>query len=232
MLRKIIVSNLIFICTTLFGYCFSEEELANIEYSKYGEIYNTQSIAERLNRLENDFFGMGQSGDIDSRISMLSKMTENSRRSAIIDPMSNYYPGQKKSGIRNFWDNVSSAFSEEGTITGFTPPISSSGYTTGYSSGYSNNIYRNEFTNYLNNPNRYCPYYYNNYNNSFFNRIFNRNKGIVNSRYYNNPRNYYNRMPLPPYAAYNNPHLNRMNRNYYQIPPNVTTKSSVQIIKD
>ena len=246
MFKKLIILNILYIFTALMGLCFSEEELAGLEYSKYGRVYTGESISERLNRLENDFLGMAQSGDIDSRISLLSKLNGNSRGSAIINPLENYYPAQKKSALRNFWDNITSTFSDSESITGFTPPIS----TSGYNLGYSNNMYRNNFTDFLNNPSGYCPYYnrYNFYNNRFFNRNYHNNHGFINSNSQNNRfNNFYNKnfrlQPniyncfTPRLGAYNpmtdayNPY-NRYTRTYFQTPPDMTTKSSVQIIKD
>jgi len=226
----------------LISFSFSEDELAGLEYSRYGEVYGSDSLSDRLNRLENDFFGMAQTGDIDSRISMLSKINGNSRGSAIINPMENYYPGQKRSRIRNFWDNVSSTFSDSGSITGFTPPMSSSGYNM----GYSNNMYRNSFSNFLNNPGGYCPYHnrYNNFNNRFFNRPYHNNHGFINSGLNNNRfHNFHKPHGCPlhhihPYQNNINPMFNnynpnnRFSRTYYQTPPNITTRSSVHIIRD
>ncbi len=216
MLKKIIVLNFAYIFTMLIGFCFSEEELEQLEYSKYGQIYNEESISERLNRLENDFFGMSQNGDIDSRIEKLSKIAENSKRAAIIDPLESYYPGKKKSSSRNFWDNITSSFSDDGIITGYTPSY--------YNQGYSNNVYRNELFNSLNSSNRYCPYN-SSYNNRFFNRFFHNSNNTLNKKAYNKH--------LPPNGYRNyNPYSNRLQRNYYQIPPSITARSSVHILED
>ncbi len=213
MLKKLIILSLLYFGMSLFGFCFSEDDIAKLEYSKYGEIYTNESISERLTRLENDYFGMTQNGDIDSRINMLSKMTENSKRSAIIDPLESYYPGKKKNSARNFWDNFSSSFSDNGVITGYTPPL--------YNQGYSNNIYKNELRNSLNYTNGYCPYN-SSYNDSLFNRFLHKSNNKINKPVYK--RN----LPTP----HNNLRGRRLSGSYYQMPPNITTRSSVSIIED
>lgn len=233
MLKKLFIIKIIFLFTAIIGFCFSEDEITNIELSKYGESYANESIAERLNRLETDFFGMAQSGDLDSRIDMLKHISGNSRQSAIINPRENYYPGQKRSAIRRFWDNVTSTFDTTGTMTGFTPSMT----TSGYNYGYSNNAYGNEFLNFMNGYNNYCPYHnrYHNHNRYLHNPFYNNNNFInsgLNNRYFNNgynPNRYYNgRHPHRPVHYPNN----RIQRSSYWLPPTVSTRSSVQIIRD
>lgn len=234
MIKKIFILNLVFFCTAAIGLCFSENELTNIELSKYGESYANESIAERLNRLETDFFGMAQSGDVDSRINMLNHLAGNSRQSAIINPQDNFYPGKKRSAIRNFWDNVTSTFDTTGSMTGFTPSMTNSSY------GYSNNMYRNEFLNFMNGyNNNYCPDHnrYHNNNRYFNNRFLNDNNFInsgLNNRYFHNHNNanYHNRVHRHPHGMNGNYPYNRVHRTYYSVPPNVSTRSSVQIIRD
>ena len=233
MIKKLFILNIIFFCSAAIGLCFSENELRNIELSKYGESYTNESIAERLNRLETDFFGMAQTGDIDSRIDMLNHIAMNSRQSAIINPQENFYPGKRKSAIKSFWDNVTSTFDTTGSITGYTPSMTTTGY------GYSNNMYRNEFLNFMNGYNNYCPYhnrYHNNnryFNNQFLNNNNFVNSGLNNSYVHNNkhnPANYHHRFNQYPYGNYF-PN-NRFQRSYFSTPPNIATRSSVQIIRD
>lgn len=255
MLKKIFVLCFLFFMSQMFVYSFSEDELSNIEYYKYGKSYNTDSISSRLNRLETDYFGMAQNGDLNSRLDMLSKMAGNSQNSAFLSPEDSFYPGKKKSAIRNFIDNVSSTFADTGTITGFTPSMS-----TGY--GYSNNIYGNEFRNFMNNYNQYCPYHnrHNNYinrpfnfdrsvhhlGNNWNNPYWNRHRNNYNAFYNNNPfinsgnnihNNHFHRYPHHHYNVHN-PYNNMMYpypRNYVRptnLNSNITTRSSVHIIRD
>ncbi len=246
MLKKLLIINVLYIICALAGFCNIEDKLTNIEYAKYGESFTYETISDRLNRLETDYFGMAQTGDIDSRIDMLSTMSKNSKQMISQNPYDSYYAGQKRSKLRNFWDNVTSTFDTTGTMTGYTPSITTT--TNGYNNyGYPNNMYRNEFLNFMNNPNQYCPYHNRYHSNNIVNRVFNNPNNIwnrnINNRYYNpyhyrhnpyinnNLYNPYNR--INGYNPYNNPYNPRYSsRTTYYTPPNVATRSSVQIIKD
>ncbi len=222
MIKKIFILTAVLFYGINYANSFSDDDLARIEYSRYGEAFENQSLSERLNRLETDIFGMAQSGSVDDRVSMLAKMSDNNLNSRIISPSENFYPGVKQSKMKSFWNNITEPFSTTSSMTGFTPSWTSSGY------GYANNMYRNEFLNFLNNQNQYCPYH-NRYHNT--NRFFNRlhpNNGFLNSNvnrpYYHNNLHTHNHI----YNQY------PYNRNYYNqyIPPNIATRTSVHIIKD
>ncbi len=226
MLKKLFLINIAMFSIALAGYCFSEEQLSKMEIIEYGQSYPDESIASRLNRLETDYFGMVQSGDIDSRIDMLKRMSNNSKRSAILLPEDNYYPGEKRSAMGRFWDNVTDTFSG-GTVTGFTPGLDMNSY------GYSNSVYGNGFNNFFNNL-PYCPYHNRYHNNNFFNRAYRNINRFANSGFnYNYPnfnrhyygRNHYNR----PYSPYYGPYRRMIPQNNLT---NLATRSSVHIIKD
>ncbi len=227
MFKKLLLINVVMLSMALTGYCFSEEQLSKLEIIEYGQSYPDESIASRLSRLETDYFGMVQSGDIDSRMDMLKRMSNNSKRSAILLPEDNYYPGEKKSAIGRFWDNITDTFSD-GTVTGFTPGLDINSY------GYSNNFYRNGFNNFFNSIPNYCPYNNRYYNKNFFNRAYRNINRFGNSGFnYYSPNyignyyrpNYYNR----PYSPYYNPYSGMIPQNMLT---NLTTRSSVHIIKD
>ncbi len=207
---------------------FSDDELARMEYTRYGQAFENESLSTRLNRLESDVFGMAQSGSVDDRINMLAKLSQDSIKSPISPIYENYYPGDKPSKLKSMWNTISAPFSTTSTMTGFTPSWDSYYGTTG--SGYANNMYRNEFLNFMNNPGNYCPYHnrYHN-NNRFFNRPYYQNKGFLNSGikrpyYHNNLHNHnYN-------GNYYNYYRNFNNNPYFT--PDITTRSSVHIIRD
>ncbi len=126
---------LIFPCVAL---SYSEEQLSNLEMNQYGETFVDDSFLDRLNRLEIDILGMRQAGDINNRIGRLNQISFEE----INTPSFDYYKPEKRSAIKNLWDNVSSVF-DAGYMTGFVPPLNNS-YGTNY---YQNNIQD------------YCPYH-------------------------------------------------------------------------
>ena len=60
-----------------FAFASYEDSLFELETLKYGKSFQNESISQRLLRLEEDYFGLSQSGDISSRISMLNKIAQN-----------------------------------------------------------------------------------------------------------------------------------------------------------
>jgi hypothetical protein len=210
MFKKLLISNLIFIFSLGNVFAYSDEVLNNLELKKYGQIFEYESLSERLNRLETDYFGMSQSGDLDDRISKLSQISINSRTYPSAYPYENYKP--KKATMRTFWDNFSSLF-DSGSITGFTPPMSVYGY-----SPMQENIYRQQYLDFLNNPQSYCPYH-NRYN------YFPQNR--LNSSY---PYSI-NHSPIRHDYMGNYP-INRYYRPNFYNPPNIYTGAGVHIIND
>lgn len=234
MFKKILILNIAYLIGSLAGYCDLGDKLTDIEYAKYGESFTYESISDRLNRLETDYFGMAQTGDIDSRINMLSTMSRSSKQIAVQNPYDAYYTGKQKGKLRTFWDNVTSTFDSTGVMTGYTPSMT----TNSYNYGYPTNMYRNEFLNFMNNPQSYCPYHNRyHYNNHILNRPYHNNWGMINNqninnRYYNRIHSPYNNMYNPYWGGQNyNPYF-RTPRNMIYTPPNIATRSSVHIIKD
>lgn len=239
MLRKIVLSIAILLCVQVCVYSYSPEQLANMEMVKYGQSYENDSLSSRLMRLETDLFGMTQSGDIDSRLDMISQMIGSSASVPAYTPdnsyysqnNSYYYPQKKESAIKRFWNNLTDDFSS-GAITGFTPPLTSTGYV--------NDLYGNGFMNFTNNSGRYCPLHNTYHNNGFFNNnphnfwngrnryhnAFNRGHNfrhplhLGRNPYYTNFNSYAN-----PYGYYGN----RIPTNTYN---NVLSRSTVHILQD
>lgn len=226
MFRKILFACLFCLFFQLVGFSFTVDLLNDIEYKKYGISYPDESLAERLNRLETDYFGMEQQGSIDSRIDMLSRMSSNRRSTAVLPPNYNNYHLKKKSAIRKFFEN----FTDDGVVTGFTPSITSSTFSNGssyYSSGsnYAGNFGRNAFNNFFNGRNNCCPYHNN----------FHRNMNWGNNINHNFGNNFHNNLgngfpPPPSMHNYQRPQ-SRIVRNFYN-PPNIYSSSSVHIIRD
>ena len=230
MARKLyFVFVLLFVCVVQVC-AYSDDDLSVLEKQNYGMSFEDESLSDRLNRLEENFFGMAQSGDLETRFDNLFKISTGKKESAIVTPDYDYYSvsKQKKSGIKNFFDNFTSPFSQ-GVVTGFTPPI-----------GYSNSFpsYGNDFMNFLeNNNNQYCPYHNsyhnrNNYRNNKFLRKYNNN--LSSSRKYRNYNNHY-----PSKYGYNHPHRYSsynpyLSQNYRPTLGNRTfsTGSTVRIIND
>lgn len=161
MIRKVLITGFLFFAVSLVGFCYSEDELSMIEMKKYGQSFVDDSLSDRLIRLETDMFGMGQSGDIESRINLINRMNANSTYSSIVAPEYNY--SNKKGFLGNIFDGFSS-----GTMTGFTPPM------TGYSSNYGNYCpYNHHYNNRANKPfrNGYNSGNHHNHNHNFQHRL-------------------------------------------------------------
>ncbi|MBQ8886290.1 MAG: hypothetical protein IJY61_01135 [Candidatus Gastranaerophilales bacterium] len=222
MFIKFLYLGLFYFCIQLIGFCYSEEILSELEYQKYGATFQNESLAQRLSKLETDFLGMEQKGSIDERLDLLYRISNNSRTTAIQKP---YYPSssiKKKSAIRKFFDNIG----DIGTMTGFTPSLSSTTYNNGsYYDSYGNNNLSNwgnrVFNNFLDTQNNYCPYHNSHHNNHFNHPIHNRHWMS------NNINREYTHSYMPQHIH----PQNRVVRNFY-IPPNIQSRTSVKIIRD
>ena len=237
MLKKIcFVIVLLFVFSNM-GICYSEENLSAIEFSRYGQSYENESLSSRLMRLESDLMGMTQSGDIDSRIELISRMADNSDLSAV-QPNNIFYPEKKKSAIRNFWDNVTSSTSS-GSLTGFTPSMDSTGYY--------NSMNNNGFWDFFNSSPSFNPYY--NPNTSCTYNSFYRNTPYFRNHLLNHPferniserkRHFHRRAPYQRYYGnnfgirpnYNNPYYNYGRAVPTNINSNYATRSAIHILKD
>ena len=142
MVKKIFLSFVSFFVISISGECYVEDQLSVLEMNNYGQSFVSDSLSERLNRLETDILGMRQNGDVDERISLLTKILQGN----IATPNFDYYKPTKRSAIRSILNNVSSAFSnDDGFMTGYTPPM-----------GFS---YGSNMNNYHYSQPQYCPYH-------------------------------------------------------------------------
>ena len=197
MARKLYFVFVLFFIFVCQGFSSAADDLSVLEKQNYGMSFEDESLSDRLNRLEENFFGMAQSGDLETRFDNLFKISSAQKESAIITPDYDYYSVSKpKKGIvKNFFDNFTSPFSQ-GVVTGFTPPI-------GYSNSFSS--YGNDFMNFFDNSNnQYCPYHNsyhsgNSYRNNKFLRKYNNN--LSGSRKYRKHDNRY-----PSKYGYNHPY--------------------------
>ena len=204
MLKKIFILNFVLLIFTGIGYCYSEDELNRLEFLKFGQVYEQDSLGERLNRLEAYCFGMSQSGDINTRINNLKQLSNSTPIMAY--PYDNKYPAKKKNKIKTILDTASEFFGA-GSLTGFTPSFTGS--------GYSDNMYQNEFNNFFNNQNSYCPYQnqYKDYNNNL--------SPDIDKNLFSEYSQYMHNFPIG----------RHYNESFYT-PPNITTGTGVHIIKD
>lgn len=148
MFRSFILSLILLVICPCFALSYTEQQISNLEFNRYGQSFVDDSLADRLNRLEMDVLGMSQSGDIDSRIGRLNDIFMHEMPTPQID----YYKPERKSAIKNILNNVSSLF-DNGYMTGFIPSLENS---------YGSHYYRN------NSP-QYCPYH-NSYHSSYHHR--------------------------------------------------------------
>ena len=230
MARKFYFILILFFVFVSHVFAYSDDDLSILERQNYGKSFEDESLSNRLNRLEENFFGMAQSGDIETRFDNLFKMSKNQKQSAIVSPDYNYYSvsKQKKGFVKNLLDNFAAPFSQ-GVVTGFTPPI---GYGNSFSS------YGNDFINSsYNNQSQYCPYHnsyhygYNHRNSKFLKKY--RNNNLSNNYKYRKYRNHHS----PRYGynhPYNRPYNPYLSQNYRPTFGNTTftTGSSVRIIND
>lgn len=182
MVKKILLSIFFLVIVVSKVFAYSNMSLEDIEMFQYGQIYENENFLSRLDRLEKDMLGMEQSGSIESRLNNLTKISANRVQNPAILFDNYQHPQERTSAIKRFFNNVSASFSDDETITGFTPDLGSMGTS---SSTYSNNY-------------NYCPYH-RNYNSSYYNpfrkNFYNRNKiGKYFSRY-NNRMSHYNHHP-------------------------------------
>lgn len=224
MFIKFLYLSLFYFFIQLIGFCYSEDILNEIEYKKYGTTFQNESLADRLNKLETDFLGMEQKGSIDERLDLLYKISNNSKNTTIQRPYYENYQTKKRSAVRKFFDNLG----DLGTVTGFTPSLSSNYYNNGsYYDSYganSQNWNHSGYNNFFNN-NNYCPYH-NSYHNNHFNHPIH-NRHWIGNNFHNNHFQEYNSPYLPQHIYPEN----RVTRNFY-IPPNVQSRTSVRIIRD
>ncbi len=207
MIKKYVITALIIMQLPILAPAYTEDNLDSIEMAKYGRVYSTENLANRLRRLETDYFGMAQSGDIDKRISMLQQIAVNERMPYYPDINDEYfYLSKKPNALQRFFNNVSSVFYSPGVVTGYTPNM------------YNPN-WNNEYMNFMNSRNSYyCPYH-DTYHRGINNRF--------RSRYYGNYRNRYGNS----YGYnFNNPY----SRGYIPTDAltNVATRSTVHILQD
>lgn len=231
MIKLLIFYSFLVVSIFSCAFAYSENDISRLEFQKYGRCYEDDSLAERLSRLENDYLGMTQSGDIDKRVYNLltiGKSTSNGFES-YDDFNQEQVPVQKKGKLKTFWNNISSGLNDMGSMTGFIPPLTTYSNYNGYSPYYNGNGYWNSYNpnSYSNDPfhnnhiyHRGCIQHPHNYFNPINNRIVNR----INSNLYNN--RYYNGVIFPNMYPYQN--------SYYPTNgyTNYSTRSTVTILND
>lgn len=213
MLKKISILFLFlfFVLNNVFAY--SDDVLDKMEYIKYGTVFNQEALASRLNRLETDYFGMRQSGDLDSRIENLSKIVK-AGNYGNIQPYNAYVPS-KKNLFQKVLNDLS-GFMSMPYMTGFSPSILDE------DAPYNNDLYDREYMKMRNNY--YCPA-----------------DGVYDRNHYQKFRNYNkygnNRNNLNSYNPFMNRNPYRYIPSYNPYIPtdsykNVSTGSTVHILND
>ena len=196
-------------------------QLSKIERKVFGRTYVGDDATNRLQRLESNVYGAIQRGDERNRLTRLSSATQNysnkypeyaynnsyyNYNNYYNNPYYNRYtpyrPYNRLPRLRNVIRNL-----RNGSLTGYTPPLSNS----------FNNSMSSSLGNYLG---------YNNTQNSYYNPGF----GYSNSQnsYYNNgyswSNNYQNPFSGSTYSTYSNP----QNTNIYYTSTNGNTVSNGQ----
>ena len=167
-----------------------EENLSELESSAFNQIYSEDDLSTRLTRLEREFFGAKQSGNIEKRLQKLMNngyyCDEPEEYSAIIGNNQN-----KKKGIKGVLTRIIDDFSTQG-ITGYTPQMNASYGGSYYNtmpsdiySPFSSPFYRNKY---------YSPM--NNYRKSDFQNKYKTNPFLPKvSHKHKKPNNYYHYRP-------------------------------------
>lgn len=179
---------------TLDEKCISNKEkntLASLEKKIFNQTYSNQSAKERVERLEKSVLGANQCGDLNSRIATLktasSSLEDQSRQLANMQQY-NFQndPYRPQNGLKNMVKNFFSPFSG-GSMTGFSPPVTSSPYYQPYSA-YQNPA-QNMYNRAWNNINTNQPYANpQGANNTFYRDIFQDNGG--DEMYYTDGQHY------------------------------------------
>ena len=102
MLLKIGITILLIFYMAADGICYTDDRLAEIEQREYGQVFEDDSLSARLMRLETDLLGMSQSGDIDSRIDILSKLSNSYMGVNPVNYGKEEIKTTKRSAIKNF----------------------------------------------------------------------------------------------------------------------------------
>lgn len=117
-----------------------EENLSELETSAFNQIYPNDDLSTRLTRLEREFFGAKQSGNIEKRLSKLM----NSKNYYCDEPNEEYYSAiinpNKNKGIKGVLSRIVDDFTASG-ITGYTPQMQTNYGGSYYDIMPYNNIY-------------------------------------------------------------------------------------------
>lgn len=154
MLKKIYFLFFIFFVFACESFASYEDKLSELEHLRYGKTFQSESLSERLFRLEEDYFGLSQSGDINSRINMLMKMAHNNYPNQLSYDRKEYYSQSKQGRLKNFFRNMASAFFDSGAMTGYIPPVDVYDNTCGYNNSFETDYYNRFFS-----PPKYSPSY-------------------------------------------------------------------------
>ena len=212
MLRYFIILLSVFTQLNYICFAFSEWDIDEIEYIKYGTVYANEELSTRLRRLEKDTWGMSQSGDLENRLANLKKIIIKSNNGNKFEETGNNK--KIKNPIKSFFNNLSEMM-ESPVMTGYTPSVDY------YKNPYPNSIYKQNYMNFLNNGNSYCSYPNGYSNRRYYDYYgYNRNTGSTRKK-----PNRYHRHPY------------QYNREYNQYSPtdilnNYTSRSSVHILQD
>ena len=229
MFKKILYIAVISLMFAVPAISFSENDISILEIERYGKNYPYESLGERLTRLETEYFGMTQSGDIDSRIENLMRINQN-KQNGVNFKMGNKNKNEEKGFFKNIFKDFTSNFRNNGSITGYTAPmntITSTGYGDLYERmNHSQWNYPHDLGyNYRN------PYYkrtpYVNRDNKFISKNNERNS-YVNHRNYRRNNNYNRYDKVRNNSFYYNPQYSNMTD--YYLPPEIETKTSIHIL--
>lgn len=155
MFKKFLVFLFLMISFLQVCYASYEDRLFELENLRYGRTFGNESLAQRLLRLEEDYFGLSQSGDISSRIDMLFQIAQNNYPDPI--NLDRRLSSKKHSRIKSALKDFASIFTDNGVVTGFVPPIST--YDNNYNYSTYNNSFENDYYNRFFTPPRYSPNY-------------------------------------------------------------------------
>lgn len=144
-----------------------EDKLSRLEISAFNTVYPYDDLSDRLYRLEMEYFGAKQSGNLNKRLDNLMKNAYYCDTPQMEEYSSVIYETPEtlsSKGLKGFWNRIKNDF-EMGSVTGYTPPMQNSYYNNIYGSGYSSfytpfssPFYNNKFYRPYDNF-RYKPFY-------------------------------------------------------------------------
>ena len=132
-----------------------EDKLSRLEISAFNTVYSDDELSSRLMRLEKEYFGAKQSGNLSKRLDNLMKNAYYCDTPQSDEYSSFIYETPEvlsSKGFKGFLNKIKNEF-DSGSFTGYTPPLQNGYYSDIYGNGsssfyspFSSPFYKNKFS--------------------------------------------------------------------------------------